>query len=53
MVFNARESDHLGHTYDLVRSLFDVLREVQLNSQSKLESKDQKITEIKEHKSDE
>jgi hypothetical protein len=33
-------------------TLFDVLREVQLNSQSKLESKDVKINEIKECKSD-
>ena len=29
MVLNARESDHIAHSYDLVRGLFDVLREVQ------------------------
>ena len=50
MVFNPNSDQ--GHTYDLVRSLFDILREVQINSQNKLESKDLKIAEVKENKSD-
>ena len=28
MVFNARESDHVAHAYDLVRGLFDIVRDV-------------------------
>ena len=50
MVFNSGSNE--GHTYDLVRSLFDVLREVQVNSQNKLQSKDAKIVEVIENKSD-
>ena len=50
MVFNNGMNE--GHTYDLVRSLFDILREVQVNSQNKLESKDAKIVEVQENKSD-
>lgn len=46
MVFNAREVDHIGHTYDLVRSLFDIIREVQKTGQSKIEKKEEKINEI-------
>jgi hypothetical protein len=41
MVLNAQKSDHVAHSYDLVRSLFDILREVLQTGQSKFEKKDE------------
>jgi len=31
MVLNAREPDYVGHLYELVKSFFDVLRDIQQN----------------------
>ena len=52
MVFSANEADQALHIYDLVRSLFDVMREVLQNTSSKAVKKDEVITEIKESRTD-
>ena len=52
MVFNARESDHVAHVYDLVRGLFDVMRDVLKSTSTKSIKKDEVISEIKESKTD-
>jgi len=52
MVFNAREADHVAHVYDLVRSLFDVMRDVLKSTQVQSMKKDEAITEIQESKAD-
>lgn len=47
MIFNAREADYVAHTYDLMRSLFDVLREVMKDTSSKQSRQSQDIKEAK------
>jgi len=52
MVFSASLEDSGGHIYDLVRSLFDVLRDIIQGVGAKTARKDEVITEIKEAKTD-
>lgn len=48
MVFNAQSQDNVGHVYDLIRSLFDVLREVMGNKEACKKNEDYKIQEARE-----
>ena len=52
MIFNAREADYVAHTYDLMRSLFDVLREVMKDTSSKQSRQSQDIKEAKQDRSE-
>jgi len=52
MVLNARGPDYVAHTYELVKGLFDVIRDVQMNLQSTSKKREELVAEIKEHKGD-
>ena len=52
MIFNAREADYVAHLYDLMRGLFDVLREVMKETSVKQNRQSQDIKAAKQDRSE-
>tara|TARA_B110000285_G_C14920614_1_gene512403 strand:- start:302 stop:571 length:270 start_codon:yes stop_codon:yes gene_type:complete len=52
MVLNAREADSVAHAYDLVRGLFDVLREIQSSKKNDISKQGQELRDHVENPSD-
>ena len=52
MIFNTHGGNHVAHTYDLVRSLFDVLRDVHTKKIKVIASQSDQIRDTQDNKSE-